>query len=96
MRTPRPESSKPRPRRSAALTCLLVAGLLLSGCLFMPNRGTPVFVDASTGSYWSGEGLLLEVSEDQSRCLVAARDRALIVHEKWVPCAAVHKRRNRR
>lgn len=59
----------------------------------MPNRGTPVFVDASTGAYWSGEGLLLEVSEDRSQCRVAARDRALIVRERWVPCKAVHARR---
>ena len=59
----------------------------------MPNRGTPVFVDASAGAYWSGKGLLLEVSEDRSQCLVAARDRALIVHEHWVPCKAVHTRR---
>ncbi len=61
----------------------------------MPGHGTPVFVDMSTGDYWSGEALLLEVSEDQARCLVAARDPALFVHERWVPCAAVHSRRAR-
>ena len=59
----------------------------------MPNRGTPVFVEARTGDYWSGKGLLLEVSEDQTRCLVAARDRALVVHKRWIPCTAVHAQR---
>jgi len=65
---------------------------LLGGCL-MPRRGTPVFVDARAGSFWSGEGLLLEVSEDQQRCRVAVRDRALLVQDRWVDCARVHPRR---
>jgi hypothetical protein len=85
--------AKARYRRGLALA-LALGGLLASGCL-MPKRGTPVFVDVSTGDYWSGEGLLLEVSDDQLRCLVAVRDRALIVRERWVPCTAVHSRRAR-
>jgi hypothetical protein len=85
--------AKARYRRAIALV-LALGSLLVAGCL-MPNRGTPVFVDVSSGDYWSGEGLLLEVSDDQLRCLVAVRDRALIVRERWVPCTAVHSRRTR-
>ncbi|HXK23048.1 MAG TPA: hypothetical protein VMS55_10275 [Myxococcota bacterium] len=69
----------------------VLASLSLAGCL-MPNRGTPVFVDQRAGDYWSGKGLLLEVSPDRLKCLVAARDRALFVRERWVPCIAVHDR----
>jgi hypothetical protein len=79
----------PHPRLVAALAVL--ACLALPGCL-MPNRGTPVFVDSLTGDYWSGKGLLLEVSPDRMQCHVAVRDRALFVHEKWVPCSSVHER----
>jgi hypothetical protein len=59
----------------------------------MPNRGTPVWVDARAGSFWSGRGKLLEVSADRQKCLVAVRDRALFVHERWVACASIHERR---
>ena len=76
--------------RIAPLLALL-AGLALQGCL-MPNRGTPVFVDARTGDYWSGKGLLLEVSPDHLQCRVAVRDRALFVRDRWVPCSSVHDR----
>ena len=80
----------PNARLVAALA--LLACLALSGCL-MPNRGTPVYVDSTTGyEYWSGKGLLLAVSPDRMQCQVAVRDRALIVHERWVPCTAVHER----
>jgi hypothetical protein len=71
--------AKARYRRAIALV-LALGSLLVAGCL-MPNRGTPVFVDVSSGDYWSGEG--------------AVRDRALIVRERWVPCTAVHSRRTR-
>ena len=75
---------------------LLLALLVLSagplGCL-MPNRGTPVYVDSWAGDFWSGKGLLLEVSPDQKRCRVAVRDRALFVREPWVDCVSVHPRR---
>jgi len=77
-------------RRIAALACLALA-TALSGCL-MPNRGTPVFVDGRAGEFWSGRGLLLEVSPDRLRCLVAVRDRALVVRERWVPCVTLHER----
>jgi len=67
----------------------LPALLLLAGCL-MPAKGTPVFVDMRAGRFWSGEGLLLEVDEDDTRCRVAVRDRALVVHKMWVDCTYVH------
>ena len=69
----------------------LLASLALPGCL-MPNRGTPIFVDSRTGDYWSGKGLLLEVSPDRLQCQVAVRDRALFVRQRWVPCGSVHER----
>lgn len=78
-------------RRSLLLLTALSA-LLGAGCL-MPNAGTPVWVDGRAGSFWSGKGLLLEVSEDQLQCRVAVRDRALVVHERWVACSSVHTRR---
>jgi len=62
---------------------------LLGGCL-LPTRGTPVYVDMRAGSFWSGEGRLLEVSADQERCRVAVRNRTLVVRKLWVDCAHVH------
>lgn len=79
-------------RRVTLLALLCCAGL--AGCL-MPNAGTPVWVDGRAGDFWSGRGRLLEVSEDRLRCRVAVRDRALFVHERWVPCTSVHTRRER-
>ena len=63
--------------------------LALGGCL-LPREGTPVAVDMRAGDFWSGDAVLVEVSEDQKRCKVAVRDRALIVHNLWVDCRHVH------
>jgi len=79
----------PLTRSAAALLALV--GLGVTGCL-MPSKGTPVFVDHRAGDFWSGKGLLLEVSEDRLECRVAVRDRALFVHERWVKCISVHPR----
>ena len=73
------------------LACLAPA-LLALGCL-MPQQGTPVYVDAWAGDFWSGKGMLLEVSEDRERCRVAVRDRALMVQDRWVACKSVHPRK---
>jgi len=83
-------------RRSRFSLLLLLAALLslFSGCL-LPRKGTPVFVDLRAGRFWSGYGLLLEVSEDQSLCKVAVRDRALLVQKLWVDCAWVHPQSSR-
>jgi len=64
--------------------CLAVAGCLL------PTSGTPVHVDMRAGSFWSGQGRLLEVGEDGQRCRVAVRHRSLVVREAWVNCQYVH------
>lgn len=80
-----------RARRAAAVALVLAAGLALGGCL-LPRQGTPVYLDTWSGSWFSGKGVLLEVSEDQRRCRVAARNRALIVEEAWVDCRRVHPR----
>jgi hypothetical protein len=79
-----------RPLRSLVLAG--VCGLATAGCL-MPRSGTPVWVDARAGDFWSGAGMLIEVSDDRLRCRVAVRDRALFVHDRWVECASVHPRR---
>jgi hypothetical protein len=75
----------------AFLAISLLAALAATGCL-LPNGGTPVFVDSRSGRFWSGKGLLTEVSPDQKRCNVAIRDRALFVHHLWVDCTTVHPR----
>jgi hypothetical protein len=75
--------------RVRGLRLALLAVLLLAGCQ-MPAKGTPVFVDMRAGRFWSGEGLLMEVTDDQKRCYVAVRDRALIVRRMWVDCAYIH------
>jgi hypothetical protein len=52
-------------------------------------------VDAWAGDFWSGKGVLLEVTANHERCRVAVRDRALIVQERWVACTSVHPRKTR-
>lgn len=69
---------------------LAVALLLILGGCQLPTRGTPVFVDTRAGGFWSGEGVLTEVSEDERRCRVSVRDRALLVRDRWVDCRFVH------
>jgi hypothetical protein len=81
-----------RPR--AALPALLLTAFFGAGCL-MPAQGTPVYVDSRAGSFWSGKGQLTEVSEDQERCKVSVRDRALVVQTLWVDCRWLHARRSR-
>lgn len=78
-------------RSRIGLCALLVA---VGGCL-MPVQGTAVFVDMRAGTFWSGRGMLLEVSPDKTRCKVAVRDRALIVKSIWVDCRWVHERNAR-
>lgn len=73
---------------------LLGLPLLLGACL-VPARGTPVQVDMRAGSFWSGDGQLLEVSDDRQRCRVVVRDRSLVVRERWVSCDFVHARNSR-
>jgi hypothetical protein len=73
------------------LAAALALAVLATGCLFMPSRGTPVIVDQRAGRFWSGDGMLLEVSEDQKSCRVAVRDRSLVfVRRLWTDCAHVH------
>ena len=69
---------------------VILMSLVVGGCML--PEGTPVFVDGRHGKLWSGEGVLLEVSEDKAYCRVAARNRAMVVEKKWVDCRAVHSR----
>ena len=78
---------------TAGLVLVLIA-LSTMGCL-MPANGTPVYVDSRAGNFWSGEGSLTTVSNDERRCEVAVRDRALIVQSFWVDCRWVHPRNAR-
>lgn len=75
--------------RCVARAVLLALGLASAGCL-LPAGGTPVYVDMRAGHFWSGQGRLLEVSDDQQQCRVAVRHRTLVVREMWVECAHVH------
>jgi hypothetical protein len=79
--------------RTTRLLACFACALLLAGCL-MPRQGTPVYVDSWAGDFWSGKGMLLEVTPDQQRCKVAVRDRALFVHEMWIACTSVHPRKS--
>ena len=76
-------------RAIAALACLLGS----SGCI--SNDGTPVFVDYGALEVWSGKGMLVEVSPDQTQCRVIVRDAYLIKRDRWVSCIHVHPRRER-
>jgi hypothetical protein len=64
-----------------------------SGCI--SNKGTPVFVDYGALEVWSGKGMLIAVSPDETQCRVIVRDRFLIRRDRWVPCIHVHPRRVR-
>ena len=72
------------------IIAVILVSLAVGGCL-LPD-GTPVFVDARHGKLWSGNAVLLEVSEDKAYCRVAARNRAMLIEKKWVDCRAVHPR----
>jgi hypothetical protein len=80
---------RPLFRAIATLACLLCG----SGCI--SNDGTPVFVDYGALDVWSGKGMLVEVSPDQTQCRVIVRDDYLIKRDRWVPCIHVHPRRER-
>jgi len=69
---------------------VILVSLVMGGCLL--PEGTPVYIDGRHGKLWSGNGVLLEVNEDQVYCRVAARNRALVVEKRWVDCKAVHPR----
>ena len=76
-------------------TSIAIGACLLgtSGCI--GNKGTPVFVDYGALEVWSGKGMLVEVSPDQTQCRVIVRDDNLIKRDRWVPCIHVHPRRER-
>ena len=70
---------------------LSLLALLAVGCI-MPAQGTPVFVDMRAGKFYSGDGMLHEVSDDQERCRVSVRESSMVVRERWVACHYVHAR----
>jgi hypothetical protein len=84
--------STSRPGRVLVRVALAAAlAVAAAGCVVMPSRGTPVLVDHRAGRFWSGKGMLLEVSEDERSCRVAVRDRSLVfVRTLWTSCDHVH------
>jgi hypothetical protein len=80
--------------RATLLLLILLLGSAcgVGGCLILPRGGTLVYADSRTGSWWSGEAVMTEVSADQTKCKISARNTALIVETKWVPCKYVHPR----
>ena len=64
----------------------VVLGRTLVGFLPMPRR------KSRAGRFWTGDGVLLEVSPDRQHCRIAARGRSLWIDRKWVPCKYVHER----
>jgi hypothetical protein len=85
-----------RPFSALAAGLLLGGALVAAGCVVMPSGGTPVLVDHRAGRFWSPEGRLLKVSEDEKRCRVAVRDRSLVfVRTFWTECLYVHSRSTR-
>ena len=72
---------------------ILAALFSASGCI--SNDGTPVFVDYGALEVWSGKGMLIEVSPDQTQCRVVVRDNYLIKRDRWLPCIYLHPRRAR-
>lgn len=80
----------PRSRRRAGAAAAILGAALLGGCLL--PQGKPVIVDSRAGRFWTGDGVLLEVSPDRQHCRIAARGRSLWIDRKWVPCKYVHER----
>jgi hypothetical protein len=76
-------------------TVIAIGACLLgtSGCI--GNKVTRVFVDYGAMEVWSGKGMLVGVSPDQTQCRVIVRDSFLIRRDRWVPCIHVHERRQR-
>ena len=68
----------------------LVLGVVGAGCV-MP-AGQKVAVDRRGGPVFTGNGVLLEMTADRSKCRVAVRNNALFVERRWVDCRYVHAR----
>ena len=68
----------------------LVLGVAGAGCV-MP-AGQKVAVDRRGGPVYTGNGVLLEMSADRTKCRVAVRNNALFVERRWVDCRYVHAR----
>ena len=80
-------------RSGVILALSLLAVAPGAGGCALPSQGTPVYMDAGTGRWWRGNGVLTEVSADGRLCHVHGRNRILIVEDKWVDCRRVHQRR---
>ena len=58
----------------------------------MPS-GQEVVVDRRGGNdVFTGNAVLLEISDEGLRCRVAVRNNALFVEKRWVDCRFVHAR----
>ena len=78
-------------RRALLSLALALAACGVSGCV-MPS-GQEVVVDRRGGNdVFTGNAVLLEVSDEGLRCRVAVRNNALFVEKRWVDCRFVHAR----
>ncbi|HEX2486203.1 MAG TPA: hypothetical protein VHQ66_12920 [Myxococcota bacterium] len=78
--------------RFAPLLVALALALAGAGLGCVMPAGQEVAVDRRGGAVFTGNGVLLEVSADRSKCRVAVRNNALFVERRWVDCRYVHAR----
>jgi hypothetical protein len=78
--------------RFAPLLIALALALAGAGAGCVMPAGQEVAVDRRGGDVWTGNGVLLEVSADRTKCRVAVRNNALFVERRWVDCRYVHSR----
>jgi hypothetical protein len=77
--------------RLRLLALALAAACLGAGCV-MP-AGEEVVVDRrGGGDVFTGSAVLLEISDEGTRCRVAVRNNAMFVEKRWVDCRYVHSR----
>jgi hypothetical protein len=77
--------------RARLALALFLALLPAAGCV-MP-AGEQVVVDRRGGrDVFTGSAVLLEISDDGTRCRIAVRNNALFVEKRWVDCRYVHSR----
>jgi len=78
-------------RRALLALALAFPASAAAGCV-MPN-GEQVVVDRRGGrDVYTGNAVLLAISDDGTRCRIAVRNNALFVEKRWVDCRFVHAR----
>ena len=78
--------------RFAPLLIALALALAGAGAGCVMPAGQEVAVSRQSGAVFTGNGVLLEVTADRTKCRVAVRNNALFVERRWVDCRYVHSR----